>query len=87
MKAFVGHVWVISKEICRKDISKLAVALFCFLGHWSNPNLVGGSPESLDVQDFRIFGAPWEPLFVNSNSNIPNVFEKSKKFRTIVGKE
>ena len=43
-------------KLCGKDISKLEVAFFCFLGHRSNPNLMGWSPENLDFHDFWIFG-------------------------------
>ena len=38
MKAFVGHLWTIFMEIWENDTSTLEVALFCYLGHGSNPD-------------------------------------------------
>ena len=48
---------------CGKDISKLQVALFCFLGHLSNPNLTDWSPETLDR--LWILGSPGNPYLWN----------------------
>ena len=50
--------WLLLWNIHGKDISKLDVALFCFLGHRSNPNLMVEVPQ---IFIFMIFGF-LEPL-------------------------
>ena len=50
-----------SWKVCGKDTPKSEVALFCFLGHRSNPNLTDWSPETIALHDFCIFGARRNP--------------------------
>ena len=48
-------------KICGKDLSELEVALVCFLGHRSNPNLMDWSSGFDDLHDFWIFGNRGNP--------------------------
>ena len=59
-----------------KDISKLDVALFCFLGHRSNPNSMDLQSRKYRFSCFPDVCNPWEPLFVDLNT--PSCFKKSK---------
>ena len=44
-----------------KDISKMEMVLFCFMGRQSNPNLTDSSPGNLDFHDFLTFGTLSNP--------------------------
>ena len=58
---YCGYFHVFLWKICGKDSSTLEVALFCFLGHRSNPSSMDQSLESFEFHDVRIFVTPVNP--------------------------